>query len=161
MRIGTGPGGRGSAAANAAVTQQCNGGVDLYNPQWFTLPVANLGKIYAHGTAWGFTVGGTQDYRFGVAVVDTMTGAVLTCSDNPVSATTARPLSVVIYFAQSYADCATRPGESLPRVAAPVGEHHSRRGSEQRQNRYCHDNLYAALYSKPWIPRSRTTTDPS
>jgi hypothetical protein len=114
MEAGTGPGGRGSAAANAAVTQQCNGGVDLYNPQWFTLPAANLGKIYAHGTAWGFTVGGTQDYRFGVAVVDTATGAVLTCSDNPVSATTARPLSVVIYFAQSYADCATDLEDPCP-----------------------------------------------
>jgi len=114
MESGSGPGGPGSAAANAAVKQQCNGGVALYNPQWFTLPVANLGKIYARGTAWGIAGPGPEDYRFGVAVVDTSTGAVLTCSENAVSATVSRPLSVVIYFAQSYADCAADPDNPCP-----------------------------------------------
>jgi hypothetical protein len=114
MQNGSGPGGRGSAAANAAVKQHCNGGVDLYNPQWFTLPVANLGKIYAHGTAWGIVGPGPEDFPFGVAVVDTTTGTVVTCGENPVTATAARPLSVVIYFAQSFADCASDPDYPCP-----------------------------------------------
>jgi archaellum component FlaF (FlaF/FlaG flagellin family) len=103
--IGSGTGGSGSAAANAAVKQQCNAGVELYNPQWFTVPVANLGKIYVHGTAWGVGARSPEDFPFGVAVVDTTTGAVLTCGEDPISATTAKPLSVVIYFATSHANC--------------------------------------------------------
>jgi archaellum component FlaF (FlaF/FlaG flagellin family) len=46
-----------------------------------------------------------EDFGFGVAVVDTTTGAVLTCGDAPISATAAKPLSVVIYFATSHANC--------------------------------------------------------
>ncbi len=64
-------------------------GVDLYNPQWFTVPVGNLGKIYAHGTAWGIGARSPEDFPFGVAVVDTTTGAVVTCGEDPITATTA------------------------------------------------------------------------
>ena len=103
--VGKGPGAPGSAKANAAVKKACNAGVVLYNPQWFTLPAGNLGKVYATKNGWAYNVGGYDDKQVGVAFVNTSTGAVVSCGAAAVNVTTAQPLSVVLYYAASQASC--------------------------------------------------------
>ena len=103
--VGKGPGAPGSAKANAAVKKACNAGVVLYNPQWFTLPAGNLGKVYATKNGWAYNVGGYDDKQVGVAFVNTSTGAVVSCGAAAVNVKTAQPLSVVLYYAASQASC--------------------------------------------------------
>lgn len=97
---GNGSGGPGTPAVNDAVSKQCNGGVGLHNPQWFTLPPGGVGKMISAPVAESHPgTGGVRIFKSGVAWVDTVTGAVAGCGTAPVDAAPDRPLSLVAYFA--------------------------------------------------------------
>ena len=105
-----GPGGPGSAAANTAVSANCNRGQALYNPQWFALPAGSLGSVYGNGDAFFVIPGGASSVPFGTAFVDSVNGTVVSCDIRDLaSSTVARPLSAVIYFAGYPADCTLDP----------------------------------------------------
>ncbi len=95
-------GGSGSPTLNAAVSAACYSGAALGAPEWFTLPSGNLGTIYAraHGVENGFLGHGVVETTTStrVAVVDYVTGVVLSCRGGPVTVTSAHPSAVVVWF---------------------------------------------------------------
>lgn len=80
------PGAAGPAELNSLVARTCNNGAPLVDQQWFTLPSAGSGLILARAlrlVGYGHTRT-PQRSPVGVAVVDHVTGRVLSCGEDPV-----------------------------------------------------------------------------
>ncbi len=97
---GPSSGGAGSPALNGAVVERCNGGAPLGGQQWYTLPVGDLGQVDVRGQGlyWYGGSRGPDTFRSRVAVVDHVTGAVLSCGGGPVTITAAHSAAVVVWF---------------------------------------------------------------
>src|SRR4051794_14058930 len=101
---GAGTGGRGTAAANAAVAAACNGGAAISGPQWYALPAANLGRVAARADA-PFYPRGVDQNPSGTAFVDVRSGRVLACGSTAVGVTAQRPVAVVAYYSAPVDTC--------------------------------------------------------
>lgn len=97
---GPSSGGAGSPTLNGTVGERCNGGAPLGGQQWYTLPVGELGQVHVRGQGlyWHGGSRGPDTFRSGIAVVDHVTGAVLSCDGGPVAITAAHAAAVVIWF---------------------------------------------------------------
>lgn len=101
---GVGTGTSGTAAANAAVARACNGGSAIHSPQWYALPAATMGKVYARVDA-PFHPRGIDQNPSGSAFVDMSSGNVVACGGTPVDVKSTKRLGVVAYYAQPVDQC--------------------------------------------------------
>ncbi len=98
---GPATGGAGSSFLNGAVARKCNGGTAVAGQQWFTLPTGDLGRVLVRGQGL-YLYRSSRNYSeftsTGVAVVDHVTGAVLSCGGGPVTITASSRAAVVVYL---------------------------------------------------------------
>jgi hypothetical protein len=92
-------GGTGNAALNSAVASSCNAGRALAGQEYYTLPVGNLGKVYARAHTPYTTSAHSPGYlTTKVALVDWSATTVLSCTAAPTTITASQSTAAVVWF---------------------------------------------------------------